>query len=62
MGGRDQRKVGGDSSSTYISVACTSKELNEFRIEYEKCHEKAVGMIEEQREITKQNSTLRYLI
>ena len=53
MVGRDQRKVGGDSSSTYISVACTSKELNEFRLEYEKCHEKAVGMIEEQREITK---------
>lgn len=62
MNGRDQRKVGGDSSAPFISVACTAKELNGFRIEYEKCHEKAVGMIEEQREIKKRNSTIRYTL
>jgi hypothetical protein len=45
---REERKVG-DSSDVFLAVACTSEELNKFRIEYEKCHQKAVGMIEEQR-------------
>ena len=59
VNGRDQRKVG-DSSSIFIPISCTSEELNKFRIEYEKCHEKAVGMIEEQRPFNRNESEFRY--
>ena len=48
VSGREERKVG-DKSKEFLAVACTSDELNKFRVEYEKCHQKAVGMIEEQR-------------
>ena len=47
--GREQRRIGNEGSSVFATVACTTRELNEFRIEYEMCHEKAVGLIEEQR-------------
>ena len=40
MSSRDERKVG-DSPTPFLAVACTSEELNKFRIEYEKCHQKA---------------------
>ena len=55
---RDERKVG-DSPTPFLAVACTSEELNKFRIEYEKCHQKAVGMIEEQRPFDENLSAVR---
>ena len=55
---RDERKVG-DSPTAFLAVACTSEELNKFRIEYEKCHQKAVSMIEEQRPFDENMSASR---
>ena len=55
---RDERKVG-DSPTVFLAVACTSEELNKFRIEYEKCHQKAVSMIEEQRPFDENMSASR---
>jgi hypothetical protein len=46
VSGREERKVG-DKPKEFLAVACTSDELNKFRVEYE--NQKAVGMIEEQR-------------
>ena len=57
---RDERKVG-DSSDVFLAVSCTSEELNKFRIEYEKCHQKAVGMIEEQRPFGEDLSASRFV-
>ena len=57
---RDERKVA-DSSPVFLPVACTSEELNKFRIEYEKCHQKAVGMIEEQRPFDENLSASRFV-
>ena len=59
VSGRDERKVG-DKPKEFLAVACTSDELNKFRVEYEKCHQKAVGMIEEQRPLGGDISLSRY--
>jgi len=59
VSGREERKVG-DKPKEFLAVACTSDELNKFRVEYEKCHQKAVGMIEEQRPLGDDISESRY--
>ena len=60
VSGREERKVG-DKPKEFLAVACTSDELNKFRVEYEKCHQKAVGMIEEQRPLGDDISESRYV-